>query len=81
MIGAMQDVTEFRNYLMAIRRQNLKLKKIAWTQSHVIRAPLARIMGLINLLKSNPSEEILDLLSTASKELDNVLRDIVKETE
>jgi PAS domain S-box-containing protein len=81
MIGAMQDVTEFRNYLLAIRRQNLKLKKIAWTQSHFVRAPLARIMGLINLLKSNPSEEILDHLSTASKELDDVLRDIVKGTE
>jgi PAS domain S-box-containing protein len=81
MIGAMQDVTQFRNYILSIKRQNLKLKKIAWTQSHVVRAPLARIMGLIDLLKANPSEDILELLSTASKELDDVLRDIVKVTE
>ena len=81
MIGAMQDVTKIRDYILSIKRQNQKLRKISWTQSHVVRAPLTRIMGLINLLKDNPSEEILKHISTAAKELDRVIRDVVKETQ
>jgi hypothetical protein len=27
------------------------LKNIAWTQSHVVRAPLSRILGIIDLIE------------------------------
>lgn|GEM_PF-1890723 len=34
----------------AIELQNKKLKEIAFMQSHIIRAPVARIMGLSELI-------------------------------
>jgi hypothetical protein len=33
-------------YVRAIEEQNLKLREITWIQSHVVRAPLSRILGL-----------------------------------
>ncbi|PQJ10736.1 hypothetical protein CJD36_012255 [Flavipsychrobacter stenotrophus] len=42
-----RDVTDNVNNLKSIQLQNEKLKEIAWLQSHVVRAPLARLMGLV----------------------------------
>ncbi|EKJ87550.1 PAS domain S-box-containing protein [Leptospira meyeri] len=76
------DVTERVFQITAIQTQNEKLKAIAWTQSHVVRNPLARIMGLVDLIKlgSLSSEEerrSLDHLLESAKELDNIIQDIV----
>jgi signal transduction histidine kinase len=70
----------------AIEDQNTKLKEIAWIQSHEVRAPLSRIMGLINLLKkedveSLTSNEILNLISRSAHELDGLIRAIVRKSE
>jgi len=46
------DITERFTYIEAIEKQNEKLKEIAWIQSHVVRAPLAKIMGLVDLIKT-----------------------------
>jgi len=75
------DITERINYIKAIETQNEKLKEISWMQSHVIRAPLSRIMGLINLLNEvnqSPEElnKIADYIQTSAFELDKVIRDI-----
>ncbi len=85
MIGAMQDITERTNHLKAIEEQNAKLKEIAWTQSHIVRAPLARIMGLIELIENEPyekgpTEEILGYIKSSAKELDKAIREIVYKT-
>jgi len=79
------DVTERFTYIEAIEKQNKKLKEIAWMQSHVVRAPLARIMGLINLLSEDLNEEIdqtsiSKMIMESSLELDTVIRDIVNKT-
>lgn len=80
------DITERNNYLREIEEQNKRLQEIAWIQSHVVRAPLARIMGLIDLIKTHPSEtldndELLNYIITSAKELDEVIRTIVAKTE
>ncbi|MBZ9631460.1 PAS domain S-box protein [Salegentibacter sp. LM13S] len=85
-IGSIQDITERRNYINAIERSNSRLREIAWTQSHVVRAPLARIMGLIDLLKNQRNnldniEEIIDNILNSSEELDKVIRKITIKTE
>ncbi len=77
------DVTEISSYISAIEKQNNKLKEISWIQSHKVRAPLAKIMGFVNLLHSNictDSEkmELLSYLKTSSAELDSVLKDITE---
>jgi PAS domain S-box-containing protein len=48
-IGSMQDVTAREKYIRTIEAQNERLKEIAWTQSHIVRVPLANIMGLVEL--------------------------------
>lgn len=79
------DITDRLHYIEAIEQQNEKLKEISWLQSHVIRAPLARIMGLLPLLDdARDSEEarteILNYLKLSADELDNVIRDITNKT-
>jgi len=75
------DVSERLNYIAAIEAQNEKLREIAWVQSHVVRAPLSRLMGLIDLFKNhqNTVEEgclIAEYLLASAHELDSVIKDI-----
>jgi len=75
------DVSERLNYIAAIEAQNEKLREIAWVQSHVVRAPLSRLMGLIDLFINNRNTDeenrlILDYLLTSAHELDDVIKDI-----
>lgn len=80
-----RDVTEQRSHTQAIEHQNIQLKEIAWMQSHVVRAPLARMMGFINLIGKNKEretdKELLKYVYDAGMELDAVIREIVKKSE
>lgn len=82
MIGAMQDITENKMHVEAIEKQNQKLLEIAWIQSHRVRAPLARIMAIVDLLANNcPNEEsrlLLEYLAKSSAELDGAIANILK---
>lgn len=59
--------------------QNERLKEISWMQSHIIRAPLSRIMGLVTLMQEDKEDRELmfDYLVRSANELDDVIRDIV----
>lgn len=74
------DVTERINYIREIEKQNRTLKEISWIQSHVVRAPLARLMGLLQVFQecSSPCEKdrIVDYLLCSANELDGSIRDI-----
>jgi CheY-like chemotaxis protein len=69
----------------AIQQQNDVLKDIAWTQSHVVRAPLARILGVITLLENDSVDEAdrkeaIRIISDSAKELDQIVIDITDKT-
>ena len=79
------DVTERMKYVEAIELQNEKLQNIAWIQSHVVRAPLARLMGLVDLVKNyensqSEKEMLLGHILTSANELDGIIRNISNET-
>lgn len=81
-----RDVTDRRKQILAIEKQNDQLKEIAWTQSHVVRAPLSRIMGVVNLfeegcVEETEIEEFLQYIKQSGNELDEIIKDIVKKTE
>ncbi|MBP7346235.1 MAG: PAS domain S-box protein [Sediminibacterium sp.] len=61
-----------------------KLRKIAWNQSHQVRGPLTDILGIINLIKLDISneekEELLSQLEKAAKQLDEAIHDVIEET-
>lgn len=65
--------------------QNLRLREISWMQSHVVRAPLARILGLAELLITDESDqsraELITHLKDSAIELDRIIYEIVKKTE
>ncbi len=86
MIGCMQDITERVNHIQAIEEQNKRFHQISWIQSHLVRAPLSRIMGITALMCHGDMDEqlikeLLPHLDESAKELDEIIRDIVKKAE
>lgn len=83
-----RDITERNRHIETIEAQNTSLKKVAFTQSHVVRAPVSRIMGLINLLQDESMEEspeftqkdMLNAIVNSAHELDGIIRDFTKIT-
>jgi len=77
------DITKQLKRIEEIEKQNGLLKDIAWIQSHIVRAPLSNIMGLINILnspmnkKENEAELFFKILDEAKK-LDLIVRDITQ---
>lgn len=93
MVGAMNDITERKNfeisrsnYVKQIEIQNEKLKNIAWTQSHVVRAPLARMLGIMNVIEDhykNPEDTLMWLkqLRDSANELDEIIKEMVEKAQ
>jgi CheY-like chemotaxis protein len=86
LIGFTLDITKQKMQTHALEVQNRKLMEIAWVQSHEVRAPLARIMGLVQLLKGYPQEpmdlkDALGHILQSANELDEIVRKIVRKTE
>ena len=86
MIGACLDITERVTHIDTIEKRNKQLLDIAWMQSHLLRAPVVKIMGLIDLIKdefvNDPErKEIMDHLLSSAHELDEQIRDICLKTE
>lgn len=80
------DITERYQYTQAIEKQNEKLKEIAWTQSHVVRAPVARLMGIADLLKKGKltqaeKDNLLDHISKSAEEVDEIVKEIVNKSQ
>jgi len=79
------DVTERVKYITSIENQNNRLKHIAWIQSHKVRAPLARVMSLSNLLTviedEKEKEEVLNYLIISADELNGIITSIIKHAE
>ncbi len=84
-VDTIRDITAERERLHRIERQNKQLKEIAWAQSHHVRAPLARIMALSELLKAEnlcqQQHEMVDYLAASAAELDKAIKIIIKNTE
>lgn len=62
-----------------LQERNERLRAYAFMNAHIIRAPLSRILGLVNLLKNDnhdPKEEptIREYLQKSARELDEVIR-------
>lgn len=79
------DITQKVDHIKAIKKQNEKFKEIAFMQSHVIRVPLANIMGISNLIMeditSEAQRDLFNYLDISVKQLDDVIRDIVNHKE
>lgn len=78
MFGACLDITKDKQVQQ-------KMQEIAWQQSHMVRAPLASLMGLTNLLKeetfdNKEQQKLLEHILQTAKQLDDVIRTISRHT-
>ncbi|MBD1362644.1 PAS domain S-box protein [Mucilaginibacter sp. ZT4R22] len=75
-----RDVTERKLYLRSVEEQNKTFREISWMQSHLVRAPLARIMGLLPMLPNAADDlertELINFLNLSAHELDDIIREI-----
>jgi PAS domain S-box-containing protein len=67
------------------KQQEDLLRRIAWEQSHLVRAPLARLLALTDLIRNgqeSPKEvdEMLSLIVSSAEELDQIIRGITSST-
>jgi PAS domain S-box-containing protein len=79
------DVTDRRNYIETIKAQNTQLREIAWMQSHVLRAPLAKMLSVVDLLKGfehsdKDKDELIAHLHNFAHEMDKIVKDISQKT-
>lgn len=93
MIGVVRDVSERKadlqkhlDYIKTIEQHILRLRDIAWTQSHLVRAPLARIMGIVPLLADRKTdagtkETLMSYLSISAAELDGIIKEIINKSQ
>ena len=80
-----RDITDQVNQLKEIRKQNDKLREIAWIQSHKVRGPVTTIMGLLPLFDldgeaNEHNKDIIEKLRMATDALDDVIKEIVSTT-
>lgn len=78
-----QKTKELRQANKELVAQNAQLEQYAFITAHNLKAPVARLKGLINIFeitnpKPNPNSEILNRIKEASLDMDNVISDINK---
>jgi PAS domain S-box-containing protein len=72
---------------LKVKAQYDQLKKIAYMQSHELRAPLTNIMGVVNVLNMMKQKvadpeiiELLDSLNKSTAKMDDIIKQIVDAT-
>ena len=81
-IAAFQNITELMVTLDQLKIKDQQLKELAHDQSHLVRAPLARILAITylireeGLLDEQEIRDFIDKLQDSSEELDEQLRRI-----
>lgn len=87
-VGVGRNITDRKHAEMEIRSQLDRLTQISWIQSHIVRAPVTRIMSLVELLgdekgtiEAEDSREILRYILESAKELDGIIHEIADKSE
>ncbi|SKB64479.1 PAS domain-containing protein [Daejeonella lutea] len=72
------EITDTINHIKAIEERNKRLEEIAWIHAHLVRAPLASILGIIEILRTSESEfkELMPYLEQSAVQLDKVIGEI-----
>jgi PAS domain S-box-containing protein len=79
-----RDVTARKLYLRSVEEQNKTFREISWIQSHMVRAPLARLMGLLSMLPdaadNKERDDIIRYMQVSANELDGIIRQITEKS-
>ncbi|MFN4298618.1 MAG: PAS domain S-box protein [Thermaurantimonas sp.] len=86
-LGVILNIEELRQKDEVIQKHHEKFQQIAWLQSHEVRAPLARLLGLADAIYTDLIEDKDELkqfilhIKQAAYDLDTVIHKIVQMTE
>lgn len=84
---AITDITERKNTEESLRmtyqqvQEHIdRIKDMAWKQSHLIRAPLANLKALTDILQDNPTEvEVIEYIKSELEKLDNIIIEMAEQ--
>lgn len=83
--GTVRDISTEIAYVKQIEKQNERLREIAWLQSHELRAPLTRILALVEGLDySNldiENKELLQHIGASAIGMDSIITKIIRKSE
>lgn len=70
--------SEVQNRTKKVYEQNQKIKQFSYSNSHLTRAPVARLIGLADLLSEDPesNKELLKEIKVSTIEVDKIIREI-----
>ena len=77
----LQYTKEIQNSANQLKLKTIQLEEHAHNLSHVLRKPIANIIGLIGVLKSNQNandDPVMQMLDASSKELDGIIKEEAK---
>jgi signal transduction histidine kinase len=77
-----ESTQELQTVITELIRQNQNLEDFSYIVSHNIRAPIATMLGLLNIierdeLKKSFNQELLGKMDTTAQKLDTVIQDLV----
>ncbi|WP_162555784.1 histidine kinase [Reichenbachiella versicolor] len=66
-----------------VKEKNKQIEKYAFMNSHIVRAPLANILGAVNLYNATDDptskEELFELIDQSAQKLDEVIQNVSKD--
>lgn len=84
MQGILIDITEKKKQEIWMREHHYFLRDLAFQQSHSLRARVANILGILEILETEhqtpESKKLLDILKKESQNLDQSLKKSIKES-
>ncbi|MGZ3756016.1 MAG: PAS domain S-box protein [Mucilaginibacter sp.] len=88
LVLAVTDITERKEAEQSLQSAYEQIKinitfirEIIWKQSHVLRSPLANLIGLMTMLRANPADkEVLDHIETEFERMDTVLIEMARDS-
>ncbi|NVJ85135.1 MAG: PAS domain-containing protein [Algoriphagus sp.] len=82
--GLIVDINERKKQELWLKEHHFFLKDLAFQQSHTLRARVANILGLIDILEleqqSFESKRIVEIIKKETKDLDHALKKSIKES-
>ncbi|NDC40198.1 MAG: hypothetical protein EBZ77_01420 [Chitinophagia bacterium] len=73
---------EITNFVDDLSHTNTRIKQMKFTQSHILRKPVANILGILNVLDRGhmpeESQHLLDQLHQSAIELDEIIKELAK---
>ncbi len=79
-------ISDLANHQEILLNQNLKLQDISWINSHLIRTPITRLMGIVEVfneceLTKDEKEYLIENIHISAKEIDILIQDISNKSE